>query len=213
MKATDPSDRRPLATRQAGWAQRLAAALAKSSITPDQISALSVLFAAAGAALLAWWPTWLGLLDAAVCVQLRLACNLLDGMVAVEGGKGSPLGKLWNEFPDRIADAVLLVALGFACGAVWLGWLAALLAIATAYVRAFGGSLGFAQDFRGPLAKPQRMAVLTVACVIAAGLTAAQRIDAARWTLWLAAAVIAAGSLLTCARRTLGIARQLRQGG
>ncbi len=210
----DPaSDRRPLATRQAGWAQRLAAALARSSITPDQISALSVLFAAVGAALLVWWPTWLGLLDVAVCVQLRLACNLLDGMVAVEGGKGSALGKLWNEFPDRIADALFIVALGYAAGAPWLGWLGALLAVATAYVRAFGGSLGFAQDFRGPQAKPQRMAVLTVACVVAAAMTLANQPGYAVKTLWIAAMVIAAGSLLTCVLRTMVIARQLRKAG
>lgn len=207
------ADRRPLATRQAGWAKRLAAALARSTITPDQISLLSVFFAAVGAALLAWWPTWLGLLDAAVCVQLRLACNLLDGMVAVEGGKGSAVGKIWNELPDRLADVVLLVALGFACGAPWLGWLGAVLAVATAYVRAFGGSLGLAQDFRGPLAKPQRMAVLTAACVIASGCALAGRGEAVTWTLWLAAVVIAAGSALTCILRTAAIARALRQVG
>lgn len=208
---TPDSDRRPLATRQAGWARRLAAALARSAITPDQISLLSVFFAAVGAALLAWWPTWLGLLDAAVCVQLRLLCNLLDGMVAVEGGKGSAVGKIWNEFPDRVADALLLVALGFACGTPWLGWLAALLAVATAYVRAFGGSLGMPQDFRGPLAKPQRMAVLTVACVFAAGSMLAARPGWAGWALWLAAVVIAAGSALTCIRRTITIAAHLRR--
>ena len=108
------------------------------------------------------------LLVAAVCVQLRLLCNLLDGMVAIEGGKQSAVGALYNEFPDRIADSLLLVALGYAAGVPWLGWLAALLAALTAYVRATGGALGFAQDFRGPMAKPQRMAVLTIACVVGA---------------------------------------------
>ncbi|MBS0457641.1 MAG: CDP-alcohol phosphatidyltransferase family protein [Proteobacteria bacterium] len=206
-----PPDRRPLATRQAGWAQRLAAALARTSITPDQISGLSMLFAASGAALLACWPTWLGLLDCAVCVQLRLLCNLLDGMVAMEGGKGSALGKLWNELPDRVADTVLLVALGYACGAPWLGWLGAVLALATAYVRALGGALGFAQDFRGPQAKPQRMAVLTAACLLASGLTFAGQSALAVRVLWWAAIVIAVGSLLTCVRRTLALATQLRK--
>lgn len=207
------SNRRPIAARDAGWARRLAASLARSSITPDQISGLSILFAAAGAAMLACWPTWLGLLDCAVCVQLRLVCNLLDGMVAMEGGKSSATGKIWNEFPDRIADSLLIVALGYACGAPWLGWLGALLAALTAYVRVFGGSLGFPQDFRGPLAKQQRMAVLTVACVIAAVLQLAQKQSYASWTLWIAAVVIAAGSLLTCMTRTRAIAKQLRGRG
>lgn len=206
-----PPDRRPLSTRQAGWAQRLAAALARTSITPDQISGLSMLFAASGAALLVWWPTWLGLLDCAVCVQLRLLCNLLDGMVAVEGGKGSALGKLWNELPDRVADTLLLVALGYACGTPWLGWFSAVLALATAYVRALGGALGFAQDFRGPQAKPQRMAVLTAACLLASGLTFAGQSVAAVRVLWWAAVVITVGSVLTCVRRTLALATQLRK--
>jgi phosphatidylglycerophosphate synthase len=75
----------------------------------------------------------------------------------VEGGKQSPVGALYNEFPDRVADSIFLVALGYAALYPWLGWLAALLAAMTAYVRASGGSLGLAQDFRGPMAKPHRM--------------------------------------------------------
>jgi phosphatidylglycerophosphate synthase len=169
--ADSESNRRPIAARGSAWAQRTAAALARSSITPNQISAISVLFAAVGAALLAWAPTAAGLVLCAVCIQLRLICNLLDGMVAMEGGKASPVGKIYNEFPDRIADSLLIVAAGYACGHAWLGWLGALLAALTAYVRVFGGSIGFAQDFRGPLAKQQRMAVLTIACIVGAAET------------------------------------------
>lgn len=209
---TDPN-RRPIAAREADWARRLAASLARSSITPDQISGLSILFATAGAALLLWWPTWLGLLDCAACIQLRLACNLLDGMVAMEGGKSSASGKIWNEFPDRVADSVLIVALGHACGMPWLGWLGALLAALTAYVRVFGGSLGFPQDFRGPFAKPQRMALLTVACVVAAVLALAHKPGGVQWTLTAASVLIVAGSALTCITRTRAIAAQLRGQG
>lgn len=200
-------NRRPIATRSSAWAQRLASALAKSSITPNQISMLSVLFAGIGAALLAWAPTPAGLLLCAVCIQLRLICNLIDGLVAVEGGKGSPTGRIYNEFPDRLTDSMLIIALGYACGVPWLGWLGALLAVATAYVRVFGGSLGLAQDFRGPLAKAQRMAVLTVACVAAA---AEHFWHAQRYALLGAAVIIAAGSLVTCITRTQAIAAKLR---
>ena len=208
MAETD-LNRRPIATRSSAWAQRLASALAKSSITPNQISMLSVLFAGIGAALLAWVPTPAGLLLCAVCIQLRLICNLIDGMVAVEGGKGSATGRIYNEFPDRVTDSVLIVALGYACGWPWLGWLGALLAVATAYVRVFGGSLGLTQDFRGPLAKAQRMAVLTVACVAAA---AEQFWHAERYALLAAAVIIAAGSALTCVTRTRAIAARLHAG-
>lgn len=206
MAETD-LNRRPIATRSSAWAQRLASALARSSVTPNQISMLSVLFAGIGAALLVWAPTPAGLLLCALCIQLRLICNLIDGMVAVEGGKGTATGRIYNEFPDRITDSLLIVALGYACGYAWLGWLGALLAVATAYVRVFGGSLGLAQDFRGPLAKAQRMAVLTVACIAAA---AEQFWHTQRYVLIGAAVIIAAGSALTCVTRTRAIAAQLR---
>ena len=200
------ADRRPLASRDTAWARRIAAALARSSITPNQISTVSIAFAALGAwALVDTRP--LALVGAAICVQLRLLCNLIDGMVAIEGGKQSATGALYNEFPDRIADSLFLVALGYACGVPWLGWLAALLAALTAYVRATGGALGLAQDFRGPMAKPHRMAVLTVGCLVGA---AEIEWNGTRWTLLAAAVVIAAGSALTCVARALAIARALR---
>jgi len=200
------ADRRPLASRDTAWARRIASALARSSITPNQISTVSIAFAALGAwALVDTRP--LALVGAAICVQLRLLCNLIDGMVAIEGGKQSATGALYNEFPDRIADSLFLVALGYACGVPWLGWLAALLAALTAYVRATGGALGLAQDFRGPMAKPHRMAVLTVGCLVGA---AEIEWNGTRWTLLAAAVVIAAGSALTCVARALAIARALR---
>ncbi|MGC1547503.1 MAG: CDP-alcohol phosphatidyltransferase family protein [Rhodanobacter sp.] len=206
----DETSRRPIRARGSHWAQRSATMLARSAITPNQISVASALFAAAGAAFLIYWPTWIGLLLCALCVQARLICNLLDGMVAMEGGKKSAVGALYNEFPDRVADSLLIVALGYACGQPWLGWLGALLAALTAYVRLAGGSLGQPQDFRGPMAKQHRMAVLTAACVFGA----IERIWlGSHWTLLIAAGLIAIGSALTCVTRARAIAAKLHTGG
>ena len=199
------SNRRPIAARASGWARSISAALARSSVTPNQISVLSIAFAAFGAWLL-WVATPLALIAAAVCIQLRLVCNLLDGMVALEGGKKTPTGALYNEFPDRVADSLLIVALGYACDAAWLGWLGALAAALTAYVRLAGGSLGLPQDFRGPMAKQHRMAVLTAACVLGAAEAAFAHTG---WTLRIAAWVIALGALLTCITRSRAIAAAL----
>lgn len=44
---------------------------------------------------------------AAVFIQCRLLCNLFDGMVAVEGGKSTPSGELFNDIPDRVADPLI----------------------------------------------------------------------------------------------------------
>lgn len=203
------NDRRPIAARASGWAVKLSAALARSTITPNQISVLSIFFAALGAMMLVWSPNLAGLLLCAVCIQLRLVCNLLDGMVAMEGGKQTATGALFNEFPDRVADSLLIVGLGYAAGAPWLGWMGALLAALTAYVRVFGGSLGLAQDFRGPMAKQHRMAVMTTACLLA---TAEQLTIDSQYSLIAGSGVIAAGSLLTCVTRTRAITAQLRAG-
>lgn len=202
------ADRRPLASRDTGWARRASAWLARSGATPNGISLASVFFAAIGSAALVWWFGVPGLIVCALCVQLRLMCNLMDGMVAIEGGRQTPVGALYNEVPDRIADSLFLIALGYAAGEPWLGWLAALAAAVTAYIRVLGGSLGLAQDFRGPMAKPQRMAVLTLACLLAA---VEWPIWGSRYALLVAVWVIAIGSLLTCVTRLLAISRSLRE--
>jgi phosphatidylglycerophosphate synthase len=202
------ANRRPIAVRGSGWAQRIAAALVRSRLTPNQISVLSVLFALAGAAALLALPGAIGALACALAILLRLACNLFDGMVAVEGGKGTATGALYNELPDRLADSLFLVALGYAIALPWLGWLAALLAALTAYIRALGGALGQAQDFRGPMAKPHRMWLLGIALVLAALLP--------MWRqpiLLASGVVIAAGAALTCVTRTRAIAARLKGTG
>ena len=203
MTSSSESDRRPLKVRGNLLVQRIARALAQLGITPNQISVASVVFAALGAAsLLAGGWT---LIAAAACIQLRLLCNLFDGMVAVEHGKATALGAVYNEFPDRIADSLLLVAAGYAVAMPSLGWLAALAAALTAYVRVFGAACGLGHDFRGPMAKQQRMAVLTACCV------AAPFLPFGTHTLLAGLALIAALSLVTCVTRTRHLCAQLKR--
>ena len=209
-------NRRPLAVRERGLAKKTAHWLSQQAITPNQISIASVFFAAAAAACLLWIPHaapgagWLMPLLAATFIQLRLLCNLFDGMVAVEGGKKTRSGELFNDIPDRIADPLILVAAGYASTAVgWgdaLGWCAGLLAVMTAYVRTLCASAGAPVDFRGPMAKQHRMALMTGACVIAAieaafGLTA--------YALPLALTLVILGALVTVYRRTAAAYRYL----
>ena len=210
MIPADPPElqnRRPLTSRSTRWARSATAVLIRSGVSPNVISMISVVFAATGAALLLSPPHPLGLLATAACIQLRLLCNLLDGMVAIEGKRQSATGALFNEIPDRVADSLFIVAVGYAIQMPWLGWLGALAAAVTAYIRVLGGSLGLPQDFRGPMAKPHRMAVLTAACVLGA---AELWIAGSHWALVAAAWAVAIGSLITCVTRTAAIARQLR---
>jgi phosphatidylglycerophosphate synthase len=180
-------------------------------VSPNVISCFGVLVAACAAAALIASPHADGLarvvllLAAALSIQLRLLSNLMDGMVAVEGGRRTLTGDLYNEIPDRIADVLILVGAGYA--ATWvswgeaLGWAAALGAMLTAYVRLLGGSLGLPQHFSGPMAKPHRMAVLTVACL-------ASIVDTRALTIGLFLIVI--GTVVTFARRTVVIAQELQ---
>lgn len=141
-------------------------------------------------------------------IQLRLVCNLLDGMVAIEGGKQSALGSLYNEFPDRIADSLLIVTLGYAAASPSLGWFAALAAALTAYVRVFGGALGLKQTFAGPMAKQHRMAVMTAGLALN---IPESLLFSTHHSLLVALIIIAAGSVVTCVTRTRTIAGQLKE--
>jgi phosphatidylglycerophosphate synthase len=196
--------RRPLKTRSAGWAQALGRGLGRVGLSPNAISVLGVLCAAGGAAafLLADENRWLWL-GGALGIQLRLLANMLDGLVAVEGGKAGATGALFNELPDRIEDALLIVAAAYAAGVPELGYGATILAVATAYIRATGGALGLPQDFVGPMAKQHRMFVLTLGAILSALLPEFRQMEVALW-------IIAAGSALTCAVRTRRIAALLK---
>jgi phosphatidylglycerophosphate synthase len=216
MSSAAPS-RRPLRTREKRWAIGLAGWLAAAGVSPNAISLASIVFAAlAGFCLLLTAETAgatrvLLFIAAAAGIQLRLLCNLIDGMVAVEGGRKSKSGEVFNDAPDRLADIVIFVAAGYALpGLSWgpaLGWTTALLAVLTAYARLLGGAAGLAQDFVGPMAKQHRMALLTAGCILAA-IETLLRGDIS-YMLLLALLIIAIGSAVTLARRLLRIVRAL----
>ena len=201
-------NRRPLHSRDSAWARRLAAKLVESQITPNQISQASVGFAAIGC-LLFWAASCtdgvvqsLSLVLAASCIQARLICNLLDGMVAIEGGKSAPSGPFWNEAPDRAADFLFLAGAGLAAHQPALGLGAAAAAIATAYVRELGRAEGFRPDFSGPMAKPHRMATLTLGSTIAA-------FCAPSWLLTITLWIVVVGSMATILRRSYRLLNNL----
>lgn len=208
-----PGNRRPLASRQTGWAQALASALARGPLTPNQISQIGIgaallsglAFWAAGAAD-SWGRVALLLAGAGFC-QLRLLCNLLDGMVAVEARRGGPDGGFWNEMPDRIEDALILMGVALGLGLPALGWAAVSAAFLTAYVRALGTSLGQVADFSGPMAKPHRMALVTGAVLLSlAEPFWSGHGDVLELALW----VVMLGATLTVARRSWRLVRALR---
>lgn len=204
----DVVGRRPLKVRNVELSRRFARWLSQKNVTPNQISMASLGFAILAAGCLLAIPrvggaaVWIPAVLAAVFIQCRLLCNLFDGMVAVEGGKSTPSGELFNDIPDRIADPLILIAAGHATQVMpwsWtLGWAAALGAVLTAYVRTVAASIGAPIDFSGPMAKQQRMALLTFACMV----TAVEPMLWERgWALLVALAVIVLGCAVTAVRR------------
>ena len=192
--------------------------LTRAGVAPNAISMASLVFAVAAGLCFAWTGRAEGttrallFLAAAACIQLRLLCNMLDGLVAVEGGRRTVYGEIFNDMPDRFADVAILVGAGYAIGNfTWgheLGWLAATLAVITAYIRLLGGSMGVTQYFIGPMAKPHRMALLTGACVLSMfegyfGLRG--------HIIAIALMLMVIGMAVTCARRTARIVADLKK--
>jgi phosphatidylglycerophosphate synthase len=202
--------RRPISARDTKWAAAVARSLASSGLRPNHISLLSAVFGLAAGASFFWLRNVnsdgvkiLLLLWAAACMQLRLLCNLFDGMVAIEGGFKTKSGEVYNELPDRFSDIFVFLGAAYSLpDSRWmpeLGWTAALLSVMTAYVRAFGGSAGAHQYFCGPMAKQQRMAVMTAACIVAVILLATRSsFQILPWAL----GVVIVGCVVTIARRT-----------
>ena len=190
----DGTKRRPLASRNTAWAHNITRWLAATSVTPNQISMASM-----GAAGVAGACFWLAgqvegvgvraalLIAAAAFCQLRLLCNLFDGMVAIEAGKHAADGAFWNEFPDRVADMLIMVGVGYG-----------------ASVPELGCACGLDADFSGPMAKQHRMAVITVAALIAPLWSAPGRVLAI--ALW----IVAVGAAATALRRAARIVSGLR---
>lgn len=164
-------DRRPLKTRGTSWAKGLAKFLAATGLTPNQISILSMVMAAISLASFYYSNNnKLLLICGAIFIQMRLLCNLFDGMVAVEHGKKTNTGDIYNDAPDRVADVLIILGLSLAVKdmpyALHLGWAASVIAVMSAYIRVLGKSLGTTSYFIGPMAKQHRMFLITISAIV-----------------------------------------------
>ena len=209
---TERVTRRPIQARSASWSLSLARWLQQRGVRPNQVSVFGVVLAAFAALCLVLAGRSEGgarvayLLAAAVAMPLRLLCNMLDGLLAVEGGLKSARGDLYNELPDRLADLLILVGAGYGIGnTTWgpqLGWAAGTVALLTAYVRTLGAALGTSHYFTGPMDKPRRMHILIAACVLSAVETAAG---------WPQGRVLAAALIVVIVGGVVTVARRLRR--
>jgi len=219
----EPTDRRPIASRERRVWQKLAAFLAARCVSPNAISVAGMVVGIIAGALLAAtgfvendndWLQRAPWFAAAAGIQLRLLANMLDGMVAIASQNASRLGELYNELPDRVSDVAIIIGAGYAVGGLpALGYLAACIAILTAYVRAVGKAAGASNLFVGPMAKPHRMFVLTIVALLMAVLPRHWQpswgdLHAGFASIGLAFIIL--GGLLTILRRLTLIVRHLQ---
>jgi hypothetical protein len=81
-----------------------------TSITPNQISFLAIFVAAAGAALLIFWTSWLGLIAAGLTLQLAYVIDCVDGQLARIKNLASPVGALLDFMLDEVKAFLVLSA-------------------------------------------------------------------------------------------------------
>jgi phosphatidylglycerophosphate synthase len=211
-------DRRPIATRNRKWAQAATVWLASRNVSPNAISIAGMCACiVAGIALATTSIAYDRILwvVAALGAQLRLTANMLDGMVALASGRASKTGELYNEVPDRISDAAVFIGAGFAWGGnITLGYIATILSIFTAYVRAAGKIAGAPNEFCGPMAKQHRMLVITLICLYAAITPRSWQVitfdDSQIGLMSIGLVIIIAGCAITVVRRLSRIAQALQ---
>jgi phosphatidylglycerophosphate synthase len=178
--------------------------LVRRRVSPDLLTWAAVPVGLGGGlclALSASFPALLLLVP--VAAVLRLALNLLDGMVARDSGSTHAMGEIWNELGDRLADIGFVGGLAFhpavdprlALGAV-------IAAVLASYVGITARAAGGRRQYGGLMSKPGRMATLAVAAVLAFAL------DDPVW-LMLAAWVILIGGVVTAVTRIVAASREL----
>jgi CDP-diacylglycerol--glycerol-3-phosphate 3-phosphatidyltransferase len=177
--------------------------LLAAGITPNAVTAATLLLSLAMGAALAAWPGSAWVVGAvAPVLLLRMALNALDGMMARAGGQESKLGLALNEVGDILADGAIYFPFALALGVHPLlagGFV--LLAAASEAAGVCGIATGAGRRYDGPFGKSDRAAVVGALAIVAAA-----GVPVASWIDW-AFAALAALTALTVVNRMLKAAR------
>jgi CDP-diacylglycerol--glycerol-3-phosphate 3-phosphatidyltransferase len=143
-----------------GWLRKIPAI---TQLSPNWISCAAFIpgIAAAYCLYQGWW------IGAVVAIACRMIFNTLDGLVAEEFNKTSPLGAYLNRLPGEFTD--LLIILGLLPHSEF-PWILALIVL-TSWVQMFGilGLVagGKAQSV-GPCGQTDRLAIIAISSAVAA---------------------------------------------
>lgn len=182
-------------------------AFVRAGISPNSVTLVSILGSVIVGAGLYLLPSTLTLIVVPLWVVVRIALNVIDGMMAREHDLRTGSGALLNECGDLVADVAL--GLGFA-GLPHVDARAVVAFVLAAALAEHAGLaallVGAERRYDGPLAKPDRLAALSVlAALLAAG------VPPGRWTT-ATFAVLAVLAVLTAARRAAAALREAAAG-
>jgi CDP-diacylglycerol--glycerol-3-phosphate 3-phosphatidyltransferase len=169
----------------------LLSSIARTGITPNQVTLAAMFLSCAYGAALAAGPgeaaLWYGL---PAFLLARMALNAIDGMLATATGNKSSLGALLNEMGDQVSDAALYLPFALAAGiSAPLVVVVVVVALLAEFAGVLAQGLGEARRFDGPMGKSDRaFAFGVVALLIGAGAAPA-------WSNGLLCAVLLLGVL------------------
>jgi len=141
----------------------------KFGVTPDAISALAfVVAAAAGGAYYLAGDAALWYFGGAVLVALNGWLDILDGAVAREMGTDSKAGDLLDHVLDRYADIVIVAGLAAGLDRYGLGLAAVTGVLMTSYLGTQSQAVGLDRVYGGMLGRADRLALIGIVTAIAA---------------------------------------------
>jgi len=190
-------------------ARRSVAGLARTSVTPNMLTATGVSLCLVAAVLVPFEGRneilfyWLG----AVLFVVGSLLDILDGALARVGELSTPFGAFLDSTTDRVGESAMLAAIGLVLSrqgndiAVVFTILAVAGSILVSYTRAKAEGLGLRGDV-GLGSRAERVVVITAGLVLAPW-------GALQWAIYL----LAATAWVTVLQRILYVRRQLAHGG
>lgn len=174
-----------------------AAQLARSGITPNQVTIAALVLCAVSGLLVALFPDSAGaLVFLAIVLFVRMALNAIDGLMAREHGAATPGGLLLNEIADVAADMLLYLPLVLVPEfSPVLVTLAVVMAVLTEVAGIAAIAIGGTRRHDGPMGKSDRaLAFGALALLTGLGIAPAILVN-------LALAVIVGAAFLTLINR------------
>jgi len=175
-------------------------------LSPDQVSVIAFLVAAAAAAAFAVGSAALYAVGA-LLVLLNGWLDLVDGALARHQGIASDGGDFLDHVLDRYADVAVIGGLTAGIGAYALGFAAVTGVLLTSYLGTQIQAVGIGREYGGLLGRADRLALIGVVGVVAAAYS--EPIVAGLDVVGLLLALFAVVGHLTAVQRFLGARRDL----